>query len=502
MFLEKMFSVSTKIAIEAPDRQPLNYIKFKNLIKYTETYLISLGLKHSDIVAIVLPNGPVMATAFFSVANFAIAAPLNPTFTETEFLYYLNDIQAKAIIVSKETPEAARNAAYSLDLLVLNLVETEDAGGFKVESESKAKSLPTRLEKKLSDTCLILHTSGTTSKPKIVPLSIQNLLASASNISKSLKLRSSDRCLNIMPLFHIHALIAVLLASIKVNSTIICSSGFNALKFFALQEKFKPTWYSAVPTMHQAILARASRNQRIINEIPLRLIRSSSASLPHPILLELERTFRCPVIEAYGMTEAAHQMASNPLPPKIRKPGTVGVATGLEISLLDQLGAILHHNQVGEICIRGANVIEGYKNNENANKDSFTNGWFRTGDQGILDEDGYLTIVGRIKEIINRGGEKVSPREVDDVILENPYIAQAVTFAVPHEKLGEEVACAIVLKKGKVLSEKEVINFAKVSLSKFKVPKKIIFLDEIPKGPTGKLQRIGLARVLGLETNE
>jgi len=212
----------------------------------------------------------------------------------------------------------------------------------------------------------------------------------------------------------------------------------------------------------------------------------------------MEETFNAPVIESYGMTEAAHQMASNPLPPKERKAGSVGIAAGPEISIMDEAGALLPSGAIGEVVIRGQNVTSGYQNNPEANASAFTNSWFRTGDQGTIDEKGYLRLTGRLKEIINRGGEKISPREVDEILLDHPAVAQAVTFAMPHEKLGEEVAAALVLKEGETSTEKEIREFAGQRLADFKVPRRVIFLDEIPKGPTGKLQRIGLAEKLGI----
>jgi acyl-CoA synthetase (AMP-forming)/AMP-acid ligase II len=278
-----------------------------------------------------------------------------------------------------------------------------------------------------------------------------------------------------------------------------CTPGFNALKFFGWASEEKPTWYSAVPTMHQAILQRAERNADAVAALHFRLIRSSSASLPPAVFKQLGGTFRCPVIEAYGMTEATHQMASNPLGAGLQKAGFVGKAAGPEIAILDQAGATLPPNTEGEVSIRGENVTRGYEANPEANAASFTNGWFRTGDQGYLDEDGYLKIVGRIKEIINRGGEKISPLEVDDVLTEHPAVRQVVTFGMPHKALGEEVAAAVVLAEGASLTLDELQTFAALRLAQFKIPKRLIVLEEIPKGATGKIQRIGLAKVLGVE---
>ena len=306
--------------------------------------------------------------------------------------------------------------------------------------------------------------------------------------------------MNVMPLFHIHGLMAATLAPLSAGGSIFCTPGFNALRFFAWLDEARPTYYTAVPTMHQAILSRARGNREILERARLRFVRSSSSSLPPQVMAELEEVFGAPVVEAYAMTEAAHQMTCNPLPPGERKPGTVGVAAGPEVLIMDAAGALLPAGSVGEVVIRGTNVTDGYENNPEANATAFSDGWFRTGDQGVMDGEGYLTITGRLKEIINRGGEKISPREVDDVLMDHPAVQQVVTFAVPHPKLGEEVAAAVVLREGMDATPQDVRDFAMTRLAAFKCPKTVVILDEIPKGPTGKLQRIGLADKLGIRS--
>jgi acyl-CoA synthetase (AMP-forming)/AMP-acid ligase II len=279
---------------------------------------------------------------------------------------------------------------------------------------------------------------------------------------------------------------------------VFCTPGFNALKFFGWMDDAAPTWYTAVPTMHQAILGRASKNVEVIKRHPLRFLRSSSSSMPPQVIRELEEVFGAPLIESYGMTEATHQMASNPLPPGVRKPGSVGLAAGPEVAIMDEAGTLLPRGQVGEIVIRGPNVTAGYENNPKANAEGFTNGWFRTGDQGVIDDEGYVSLTGRLKEIINRGGEKVSPREIDEILMDHPAVAQVVCFGMPHAKLGEEVAAVVVLREGQTATERDLQAFVGARAAEFKVPKKILFMEEIPKGATGKLQRIGLAAKLGL----
>jgi acyl-CoA synthetase (AMP-forming)/AMP-acid ligase II len=347
------------------------------------------------------------------------------------------------------------------------------------------------------DIALVLHTSGTTSRPKIVPLAHKNIAASAGNIRRTLSLTAHDRGLVIMPLFHIHGLIAALSAPISAGGEVCCTPGFSALKFFGWLDEMKPTWYTGVPTMHQAILLRAPGNAEIVKRHRLRFIRSSSSPLPPTVITELERVFGVPVVEAYGMTEAAHQMASNPLGGP-RKAGTVGPSGGPEIRIVNDQGETMPRGETGEIVIRGPNVMRAYENNVKANADAFFGDWFRTGDQGVMDADGYVAITGRLKEIINRGGEKISPREVDEIIMEHPAVHQCVTFAMPHEMLGEDVAAAIVLRQGSAATDKELRDFAAARLAPYKVPRKILIVTEIPVGATGKLQRIGLAQKLGL----
>jgi len=488
-------------AIGAPEREPLTYAGLNTLADDTGRALNDFGIGRNDRVAIVLPNGPEMAAAFVAIGASATTAPLNPAYREEEFAFYLEDLSAKALVVLDDdtTPAIAAAEKLAVPVLRLSVPSGALAGQFELFSDGTTSgqasaSGPAAEE----DIALVLHTSGTTSRPKIVPLTHGNVCASASHIVQTLSLTPADRCLNIMPLFHIHGLIAATLSSLAAGASVWCTPGFNALRFFTWTDEIQPTWYTAVPTMHQAILARAPRNKEAVERLRLRLIRSSSSSLPPQVMQALEETFGCPVIESYGMTEAAHQMASNLLPPGKRKPGSVGIGAGPEVAIMNAAGKLLAHGETGEVVIRGPNVTKGYENNPTANESAYTAGWFRTGDQGVMDDEGYLTITGRLKEIINRGGEKISPPEVDNILMDHPAIAQCVTFGMPHKSLGEDVAAAVVLREGMSATEQEIRAFAAERLADFKVPRKVLILDEIPKGATGKLQRIGLAEKLGL----
>jgi oxalate---CoA ligase len=490
------------VAISAPSRAPLRYAALRTLIARTLADLNAQGLGRNDRVAIVLDNGPEMAACFIACASGVTSAPLNPAYRADEFEFYLSDLNARALIVAQGSATPAIAVAEKLKVRVFDLIAQPGApaGEFRLQPRdgAAAAATPNGGFAQESDISMVLHTSGTTSRPKIVPLSQGNLAASARHIASTLEFTPNDRGLNIMPLFHIHGLIAGVLAPLSAGSQVFCTPGFNALKFFGWMEECSPTWYTAVPTMHQAIVSRASKNADIIARHPLRFLRSSSSSMPPQVIRELEDIFRAPLIESYGMTEATHQMASNPLPPAVRKPGTVGRAAGPEIAIMGNEGALLAAGEIGEIVIRGPNVTAGYESNPKANEEAFTNGWFRTGDQGVMDADGYISLTGRLKEIINRGGEKVSPREVDEILMDHPAVAQVVCFGMPHDKLGEEVAAAVVLREGQQATERELQAFVAKRAADYKVPKKILLMDEIPKGATGKLQRIGLAQKLGL----
>ncbi len=491
------------IAILAPGRSPLTYRRLVEQVEAVSARLGAAGVQPGDRVAVVLPNGPEMAAAFLAVSATAACAPLNPAYTAPEFEFYLSDLKARLLIVEAGSHSPSSAAAGALGIPVIGLVsQGKDAAGIfslageipPVESRGSAAA----------EVALVLHTSGTTSRPKIVPLTHANLAASAGNIAAGLGLSPRDRCLNVMPLFHVHGLIGALLSSLAVGASVICAPGLEPASVLAWMAELEPSWYTAVPTMHQAILEAAGRQPELAGKLRLRFIRSCSSALAPQIGEKLEAAFRAPVIEAYGMTEAAHQIASNPLPPGAHKFGSVGLPVGDEVAILDEAGRLLSPGEAGEISIRGANVMHGYENDPPANARAFTDGWLRTGDCGYRDGQGYIFIQGRLKELINRGGEKIGPAEIDAVLLQHPAVLQAVAFALPHPTLGEVVAAAVVLRPGVAASPEEIRRFAAGRLSEFKVPRRVVLVGEIPKGPTGKIQRIGLAEKLKgeLEKNE
>ena len=453
--------------------------------------LRAMGLGPRDRMAIVLPNGPEMALTLLAVMSVGCAAPLNPKYREDEFRFYLDDLGAAALITFAGESPAAQAAAPATTVAV----EVRGSGLSIDFGRAESQPAATAADRPSDDDeALVLHTSGTTSRPKIVPLKQRNLNASATNIAAALQLTSDDRSLEVMPLFHIHGIMAGLLAPLSAGGSVVCTPGFDAFKFHRWLDDLRPTYYSAVPTMHQMVLARAPERRTT----SLRFVRSSSASLPGTVFDGLHALFDVPVIEAYGMTEASHQMTCNPLPPRPAKQGSVGVPTGIEVAILDSTNTPLPPGERGEVAIKGTTVVDGYQNNPAANEASFTAGWFRTGDEGMFDADGYLFLTGRLKEQINRGGEKISPLEVEDVLLRHPAVAEAITFGIPHDKLGEEVGSAVVLAKDRSATEAELRAYLGEQLAAFKVPRKIVFVDELPKGATGKVQRIGMAAKLNL----
>jgi acyl-CoA synthetase (AMP-forming)/AMP-acid ligase II/acyl carrier protein len=478
------------IALLGPGRPDVTNARLRDHTVSVVERLRSAGVRPNDCVAVVLPNGPDLAGAFLAIASGAVCAPLNPAYTRAELEFYLDDLDARALVVGAGTDSPAKELAAERGVPVLELAPLEDG--------APSAAPPSGDVARPEDVALVLHTSGTTSRPKLVPLTHANLCASARNVSAVLNLGERDRCLNVMPLFHIHGLVGAVLSSLWSGGSVACAPDFQAPRFLYWLEELAPTWYTAVPTTHQAVLARVRAEGAPGGRSRLRLVRSSSAPLPTPVLHALEEAFGVPVIESYGMTEAAHQMTSNPLPPGERKPGSVGPAAGPEVAILDEDGAVLPAGSTGEVAIRGDNVFSGYGNNPEANETVFSNGWFRTGDEGHLDEDGFLFLHGRAREIINRGGEKISPREVDEVLLAHPAVAQAVAFSVPDRRLGDEVGAAVVLRPGRSVTERELQQFAGERLADFKVPRHLAVVDEIPMGTTGKLQRIGLAERLGL----
>jgi acyl-CoA synthetase (AMP-forming)/AMP-acid ligase II len=483
-----------RVAVILPEANiRVTYGELRDQVEALAGSLAAAGVKRGDRVGIALPNGLPMIVSFLAAAMAGTAAPLNPAYKEEEFRFYLDDTAARVLILPREGADAARRAAgdrvavLSIDMDASGRVSLDGAAG------RQAFTPPT-----IDDVALVLHTSGSTGRPKRVPLKHANLSISAQNVARSYALGPDDVALCVMPLFHVHGLVASTLATLSTGGTVVVPGKFNPLSFWRTAKDVGATWYSAVPTLHQLLLARADpASGKPVGSEKLRFIRSCSASLPPQVMHDLEAAFGAPVLEAYGMTEAAHQMASNPLPPAARKPGSVGRGTDVQVSIMDASGKHLPVGDRGEVVIKGPNVIRGYENNPEANATSFVDGWFRTGDQGVLDADGYLTLVGRIKELINRGGEKISPREIDEVLLAHPKVAEAVCFGVAHPTWGEEVAAAVVVREP--VTEADLLAFCRERLADYKRPKQIHITETIPRTATGKIQRGVVAKAFSTQ---
>jgi acyl-CoA synthetase (AMP-forming)/AMP-acid ligase II len=453
--------------------------------------LRALGIRRQDAVAILLPNGPEMAASFLAVATAAAAAPINPRLTPAEITAALSILDVRAVIVGPGSDLAVPSAVPHLEIVASQQGWVLQRDGAALPAGEPGQPAP-------GDTALLLQTSGTTARPKTVPLTHANLAAGAANVARWFALGPSDRSLAVMPLFHIHGIVASLLAPLSAGGSVATPPPFDAFAFADWLEASRPTYYSAVPTIHQLILQRAKR-QVLRGSGRLRFVRSSSSALPPAVMEGLETAFGVPAIECYGMTEASHQMAANPLPPEARKPGSVGLPAGADVMISRSGSVSAAPGEAGEVLVRGPGLTPGYLDNPGANRDSFVDGWFRTGDQGYLDADGYLFLTGRLKELINRGGEKIAPRELEEALLGHPAIVQAAVFALSHPTLGEDVGCAVVVLPGETIVESEVRAFLSDKLAPFKCPRRVLVVEQLPLGPTGKVQRIGMARRLGLE---
>lgn len=470
----------------------MTYGGLSRAVAVTRGRLHANGVGKGQSVAILMPQGTELALAFLSVASTCTAAPLNPTASASDITHWLEDLVPAAVMVSEGTSSMHLAAIAAMDIPIIRFDAKETVREDILFDLLGVMPGP-------DDVALVLHTSGTTAKPKMVPLTHANLLCSAKNVSDSLRLSIDDRCVVVMPLFHIHGIVACLLAPLFSGGSVIIPDGFDGDRFMRVLRRGTASWYSAVPAIHHRILSYVDAHPGSCEGHRLRLIRSSSAALPESVSERLRSRFGVPVIEAYGMTEAAHQMCSNPLPPAVQKPGSVGPAAGPEVDIVNDAGIQLPYGAIGEVVIRGVNVTAGYLYLPLEKQGRLPGGWFRTGDMGYLDPHGYLYLTGRIKEIVNRGGEKVSPKEVDEALLQHPAVSEAVCFGIAHPTLGEDLAAAVVCHSASTADEAELRHFLMERISHFKVPSRILLLDEIPKSSIGKVQRLKMSSLLAVQ---
>ncbi|KAI0206930.1 AMP-binding enzyme [Astrocystis sublimbata] len=487
----------SSVAVIVPSKPAALTVTYQDLLAECSSFqrkLAAIGITSGSPVSIAVVNSYEFIVSFLATSwQRATAAPLNPAYKQDEFEFYIDDIKSALVLVPRgayaaDAPsvKAAKRFNATIAECYWDPAKREVALDVKDLGQLKGAQKSPVLEPQPDDVALVLHTSGTTSRPKVVPLTHRNLTRTMKNIQNTYQLTNKDRTMLVMPLFHVHGLLCGLLALLYCGGSMVVPPKFSSSDFWPDFIAHRANWYTAVPTIHQILLKSPAPSPMPA----IRFIRSCSSPLSPTVFHQLEEKFRAPVLEAYAMTEAAHQMTSNPLPPSKRKPGTVGIGQGVEIKILDDAGKELPQSGEGEICIRGENVTSGYLNNPTANAGAYTaNGYFRTGDQGKKDEDGYVIITGRIKELINKGGEKISPIELDNVLTSHPAIAEAVSFAIPDELYGQDIAVAIVLKPGEKMTEKELRGWAGEKLVKFKTPRKVYFTEVMPKTATGKIQR-------------
>ena len=432
--------------------------------------LAGLGIGRGDRVSLVVPEGPQFVRLLLAVVSLgAAAAPLNPAYTGDELGFYLGDLQPHCVLAPTESTAAQSAASAGCRFVAIDGAELAAAVPAGYEAAAP------------DDVALVLHTSGTTSRPKQVPLLHRNILANARGIAEFYDLSRDDVSLCAMPLFHVHGLVASVLAAAASGGSVVVPSRFVPGRFLRHAREHGVTWVSAGPTLHAMILDKLD-GERVET---LRFARSCSSVLSPELFARCEAAYGVPMLEAYGMTEGSHQIASNPPAPRLRKVGSVGVASpGVEIRIVDAGG---RDTDLGEVAIKGPGLTPGYVANPEANAQSFFDDWFRTGDRGRLDDDGYLVLEGRIKELIIRGGENISPFEVEAALAAHPLVVDAVAFPVADERYGEVVGAAVVLS-GEA-DEDTLRSWCAARLAPFKVPARLFVLDEIPRTATGKLQR-------------
>lgn len=495
-FLASCGTLQSRAAIMAPGRVPLSFEDLFRHAASTVSLLNRLGFGRNDRIAVVLPNGPELAVALLSVIAGFTCVPLSSEYRQQEYERFLSDVKAQALIVLKGIHSTARTAASSLNIPVIDLIphHHKEAGLFDLEFTGKVSGHDVQSGFALPDDyAVIAHSSGTTSRPKLIPWQQQELFSAAHAVCTAFQLKAADRCLNVMPLYHLHGLISCLLASLYSRGSIVCTKRFDTVSFFNLITEHKPTWYSGVSAIHHAVLKLAERNPEKAKHAGLRFIRHSSTPLSPAVLKKLEESFNAPVIEVYGMTEIT-PVTINPMDPLKRKQGSAGLSVGPDIAITDHKGRLLPPGQEGEIVISLRHIVKGCMDEQVIDNQKLVNGWLRTGDQGHIDAEGYLFITDRLTEIINCGGHKVPPSEIDGALLEHPSVKDAAAFSIPHNSLGEAVVAAVVFEKNAGATEKELLSFVSGRLAQHKVPRHLVIADRIPRGETGKLQRRALSK--------
>lgn len=478
-----------QVYLEAPETgETLTFKKLQQECQWFYEVLLKNGAKKGERVILFLENGIDFAISFFgTVYSGLVAVPVNFSYKKQELNYLRKDSEAAFLITSKEIYERTKELFDDDYTEWMTLQERELV---LLVLKEKEKSMDQLIQIEREDIALLLYTSGTTGNPKGVMMTNENLLTEAAHITLAHEFTSHDVTVCILPFFHINGLVITLITPLTVGMKAIVPRKFSASRFWGWIETYKVTWFSGVPTIYSILLSKGKDKTK--DHSSLRFARSASAALPVAVLEEFEKRYHVPIIESFGISEGGSQITSNPLPPKKTKAGSVGIGFGNVVQIVDEDGNLLEPFEEGEIIISGGNIALGYWRKPEETKEAFRNGWFHTGDLGYLDDEGYLFIKGRKKELINRAGEKFSPREIDEVLYQLPEIELAAAVGVPDPLYNEEVIAYIKLKENQSLNVEEIQMYCKSKLADFKVPKKIFFTDDFPKGPSGKIQRLKL----------
>ena len=481
------------------DKRQFTYQEFETAVRRTAQMLASHGVRTGDVVSLLLPNSVEYVIAYFACWQLgALAGPINSLLKAQEIAYVISNSEARALLVNSEflpLVETIRQDLPTLQAVIQFDNEVEAASG-----ESSDTELSTEIDQ--AHEAIIIYTSGTTGKPKGCLLTHGNVIANARQISSWLGFGETDRLLTMMPLFHMNAVSVTTMSALYAGGSTVVSQKFSASRFWQIISDYQITSFGSVATMLSMLLTTYPDGvPEGLKASQLRFAMCGSAPVPAEVLRRFEETFNCLVIEGYGLSESTCRSTFNP-PDARRRPGSCGVPIGNEMRVVDEEDRDVPEGELGEIVLRGENILKGYYKNDAANATAFRNGWFHTGDIGYRDADGFYFIVDRKSDMIIRGGENIYPREIDEVLYQHPKIAAAAAVGVPDALYGEEVAAVVVLKQGVASSEPEIIDHCKAHLADFKCPKRVHFVDDIPKGPTGKLLKRELAKMLAADSRE
>ena len=465
------------------DGRVFTYAEFEKVVNASAALLASHGVGRADVVSLLMPNSVEYIVSYFACWRLgALAGPVNSLLKEDETAYVINNSEAKAVVVGSEFRERIENIRGQLPHLK-SVITFDNATEITKEIEEDS----TAAQVSADDDAIIIYTSGTTGKPKGCLLTHGNLMANARQISQWLGFTENDRLLTMMPLFHMNAVSVTTLSALYAGGSTVVSPKFSASRFWQIISEYQITSFGSVATMLSMLLHTYPDGVPAgLDTSRLRFAMCGSAPVPAEVMQRFEETFNCLVIEGYGLSESTCRSTFNP-PDKRRRPGSCGLPIGNEMKVVDEEDRDVPDGELGEIVLRGENILKGYYKNDPATSEAFRNGWFHTGDIGYRDADGFFFIVDRKSDMIIRGGENIYPREIDEVLYQHPDVAAAATIGVPDPLYGEEVAAFVVLKVGREGNEEELLAHCRTRLADFKCPKSIRFVADIPKGPTGKL---------------